>query len=157
MLIKDTLKIIKTKLNEIGQIFTKKENIEKVECEIVYDPSDPSAEIRAYEKEFLEQNLTFDFFGFLNFGDEIPVFVEKSCEELEAEIVYPYTPTMLKYCVKNLTKESKISEASDLDFFKEKCNIIAKKALYQEESWEDTINYLSSYIKEYSDQAEKEL
>ena len=66
------------------------------------------------------------------------------------EFVYVYTPKMLEHCVNYLTEEAKSNEAQDIESFKNKCYKLADRAIYQQESWEDMINYLAEYLLQFN-------
>lgn len=105
------------------------------------------------EAKFLKDTDRYDFFGyFMDEERELPVFitegeVKDNCRM--GEFIYVYTPKMLEHCVKYLTEEAKLKEAQNIEYFKKKCNKLAERAIYQEESWEYKIKSLITYLKDF--------
>jgi len=105
------------------------------------------------EAKFLKDTDRYDFFGYFRDEErELPVFITEGKVEDDCrmgEFIYVYTPKMLKHCVKYLTEDAKLKEAQDIEYFKKKCNKLAERAIYQEESWEGMISSLVSYLQEF--------
>lgn len=105
------------------------------------------------EAKFLKDTDRYDFFGYFNNPErELPVFitegkVEDGCKI--GEFIYVYTPKMLEHCVKYLTEDAKLREAQDIESFNKKCNKLAERAIYQNESWEYVIRQMSKYLETF--------
>ena len=114
------------------------------------------------EQEFLKKhkNDTYEFFGYMYDDEkEIPFFVLPAKEQSEnvhlAEMVTPFTPKTLEFCVSKLNDEEKYSNAEDEDSincFIQKCKNIATKSIYQTDKWDKTINILVEMLKKHAEE-----
>lgn len=118
-------------------------------------------ELFADELEFLEnhKNDVFDFFGYmLDEEREIPFFVttsEQSDDEYSVEeMVTPFSPKTLEFCVSRLTDEEKyciVEDETSLKDFVSKCKNIATNSIYETDKWDKTINLLTDMLKEFAE------
>ncbi len=109
-------------------------------------------EVLDYQEKFIKSNDEYDFFGHIHDERDIPVFVTKLESEdgvSSGSFVYAVTPRILEHCVEHLTHEEKIKHANNMDYFEKLCNQIAKLALYQEESWEESIDAIIVYMAQF--------
>ncbi len=117
------------------------------------------------EKKFLERHKddTFEFFGYLfNSERETPFFVAPEKEQAEnvrtAEMVTPFSPKTLEFCVLRLNEEEKFINAEDeesLKSFVQRCNKIASQSIYKTDKWEKTINLLVEILKKHAEEYRK--
>ena len=116
------------------------------------------------EKKFLERHKddTFEFFGYLYSERETPFFVAPEKEQAEnvrtAEMVTPFSPKTLEFCVLRLNEEEKYINAEDeesLESFVQRCNKIASQSIYKTDKWEKTINLLVEILKKHAEEYRK--
>lgn len=119
-------------------------------------------ELFADELEFLEKHKddVYDFFGYMMDEDgEIPFFIttsEQSDDDSSVEeMVTPFSPKTLEFCVTRLTDEEKYSIVEDkrsLNDFVSKCKNIATKSIYETDNWDKTINLLTTMLKNFAEE-----
>lgn len=101
----------------------------------------------------------FRYFGYEN---GIPVFVIDDKRKKEQSVLIT-TPKELILCVSNLIPEEKLYQARDIEFFKEKCNEISKRTVWESEweNWDIARDLLADYLvknkKTFAKQIEQSL
>jgi len=118
------------------------------------------------EKKFLDRHKddVYNFFGYMFDSEkEIPFFVAPVKEQSEnvqtAEMVTPFSPKTLEFCVLKLTDEEKFSNAEDeesIESFIQRCNQIKKYSIYKTEKWDDTIEILVRILKQEAERYRQE-
>ena len=124
---------------------------------------DPVAELVKKEKKFMKEHKddVYEFFGyFFRDEEEPPIFYKsdfvRDCEDPDVnEAVYPFSPKTLEFCVKRLSQERLLSEASgyDLRKFRAKCLEIAyfnsiSDPITSQQEWLETVHRLCMESKE---------
>lgn len=110
------------------------------------------------EKIFFKEHgeSKFGFFGYLGMQDgELPVFLtaakDSECNDEKklnsAEMVYAFTPAILKHCVSNFTDEYRAIEAKNISGFVEKCTVLSNAAVYMNRNWDTIINELANDLQ----------
>ena len=121
------------------------------------------ADLFEAEKEFFEKHKDdkYEFFGYIGMHeDEDPFFVKFNNPNdgfCIGDMVHVFSPRTLEFCVARLAEDEKLVEAGtekDLQWFREKCQDVARDSVYQSEDWNHTIDMLCDMLKENAKQAE---
>ena len=108
------------------------------------------------EVEFLDKYKDCRFASFGEYFDEnyLPTFVIDQGDEvdLDIEMVTPFTPKTLEFCVSKLTQKAKEDEASFIGDFVEKCEEIQTASIYKTGKWNKTITRLVDVLRELNPQ-----
>ena len=153
----DNMGVLEFIKNKLGLIKEDSVNVNKTLMDSSKEKGDISEIIKA-EKSFFEKhkNDKYDFFGYMGMNDdEMPFFttVGEHSESSDgtkfhtAQMVYAFTPAILKHCVTNLTDEWKANEAEDIAEFVEKCHVLSNAAVYMNGNWDTVINELADYLQ----------
>lgn len=123
------------------------------------------ADLFVAEREFVEKhkNDVYEFFGYIGMHEgERPFFVvyDKKDEGIcSGNMVHAFSPRTLEFCVARLVEEEKFVEAGtdeDLEFFREKCQDVARDSIYQSTDWNHTIDMLCDMLKQKAEQSQNQ-
>ena len=144
----------KNALNQRFEIYGFKEQRKNLKREL--DNLSKLDDLFEREAEFLDKYKNTRFASFGEYFDEnyLPTFVVDQGEEidLDAEMVTPFTPKTLEFCVSKLTAEAKLQEASVMNVFVEKCNELQTASIYKTGNWDKTIKKLVQVLSELEPQ-----
>ena len=92
------------------------------------------------EASFLKNNKDkkYCFFGYTGHrDDELPCFFERNNCLYFNEVVFPYTPSMVKHCMDRLDLDERLKHYAEFeDYFKEMYLKIASSSKYTQGNWE---------------------
>ena len=101
------------------------------------------------EQNFLEKykDAKFDDFGYgyaTVANGHVPVFMTLNSKNgiySVGEIVFPFSPKTLEFCILHMTKGQKAEEGSDVEFFEEKCRRIQEVSFFDGDDWDVVIRH----------------
>lgn len=156
-------------INELWQDFSDS-TIYKNEVNKVQNGQNAAREENFKSIDSYLENINRDFaikygkskFRYFGYENGIPVFVQDNQGKKERSILIS-TAQELILCVSNLVPEEKLYQARDIEFFKEKCDEIAKRTSWESEreNWAIARDLLADYLvgnqKTFAKQLEKDV